>query len=400
MPTELLVAIVAAFGLGGLLLAFLVIAFLLPDKAQWWGEIIWSAISKIWRGGNRKAVQLGVQSRLNAFAIEAAGELGRGEPTQVKIEWAPPKEEPSHFFADGRLVVRLHEHQHQDRNLMNASMFFISQTLVRRAKRYLPKRRARSVDLYAVDRLLTRTAPPAADLLHEEVMGPECDADHELGQLLVDYQRMDRINAFFPVFVRELNYLAHKVVVRPHGDQLVNDVNDLHRFLIRYSDRIIGQEINMEVQGRFLRCAVMIVALAVRRELGDRAPYVRRLRRLAAAGHETVYLIGSAVKENVAFMRGIAQEFVRESGWSDVDQRQFPTVLHGRDGSDFQSRNLLIVLRTNAPRDYIGEVEEIAEPSEVPALARVDVEAASAPDKRDSGPGSPEGNGKMQGDAR
>lgn len=368
MPTELLVALVAAFGIGGLLLALLIVAFLNPDKAERWGEMIWSVISKLWRGGNRKAVQLGVQSSLNAFSIEAAGQMGRGEPTRVKVEWAPENEEPSHFFSDGRLVMRLHEHQHQDRNVMTASLFFVSQTLVRRAKRYLPKKRARSLDLYAVDRLLTRTSPSAADLLHEEVMGPECDADRELGDLLVDYQRIDRINAFFPIFVRELNYLAHKVVVKPQGGQLVIDVNELHRFLIRYSDRVLGHDIRMEVQGRFLRCAVMIIALAIRREIGDRTPYVRRLRRLAAAGYETVYLVGSAGADNVEFMRRIAREFTLGSGWSEVDQRQYPVILHGRDGNDIPSDNLLIVLRTNVPRDYVGFAEEVEEPSEVPGM--------------------------------
>jgi hypothetical protein len=252
---------------------------------------------------------------------------------------------------------------------MISSMFFASQMLVRRAKLYLPKKRARSIDLYAVDRLLTRTAPAAADLLHEEVMGPECDADRELGDLLVDYQRIDRINAFFPVFLRELDYLAHKVIVKPRGGQLVNDVNELHRFLVRYSDRRIGELMRLEVQGRFLRCAVMIVALAVRREVGDRGPYVRRLQHLAAAGHETLYLIGSAARENLDFMRAIARDCARDSGWSEVDQRQYPVVLHQSDGTDRNDRSLLIVLRTNVPRDYVGEADEVVQAEEVPTPA-------------------------------
>lgn len=375
MPgAALAVALIAVLGLGGVLLILIIVAFLHPDQSQRWGEILWALIGRLWGGGKRKAVQLGVQSRLNAFAIEVAGAVG-GEPRQVKIEWAPAAEEPNHFFADGRLVVRLHPHVRQDRNLMVSSMFFVSQYLVRRAKRYLPKKRARSMDLYAVDRLLTRTAPAAADLLHEEVMGPECDADGELGDLLVDYQRIDRINAFFPVFVRELNYLAHKVVVKPRGGQLVNDVNELHRFLVRYSDRVLGQQMPLEVQGRFLRCAVMIVALAERRVLGDREPYVRRLRHLAAAGHETLYLIGSAGRENVAFMRAIARDFISESGWSEVDQRQYPVVLHRSDGTEMNERNLLIVLRTNVPRDYVGEADEVVEAGDMAPVASAEFDS-------------------------
>jgi hypothetical protein len=376
MPGEaLLVALISAFGLVGVLITLLVIGFLHPEKAHQWAEILWALIAKVHRGGNRQAVKYGVQSRLTAFAIEVASEAGQGEPTQVKVEWAPTEERPNQFMADGRLVVRLHPHEHQDRNDMISSLLFISHILVRRAKIYLPKKRARSVDLYAADRLLTRTSPSAADLLHEEIMGPECDADRELGDLLVDYQKIDRVNGFFPVFIRELNYLAGKVVVKPRGEQLVNDVNELHRFLVRYSDRIVGKEMPLEVQGRFLRCAVMIVARSFKRELGDRAPFVKYLRRLATAGHETIYLIGSAVRENTEFMRAIARDFRNQSGWTEVDQRTYPAVLHRADGTDSKVRNLLVVLRTNAPRDYVGEAEEVPQPTDVPSLAAVDTDA-------------------------
>jgi hypothetical protein len=109
--------------------------------------------------------------------------------------------------------------------------------------------------------------------------------------------------------------------------------------LIGYSDRVLGRDIPMEVQGRFMRCSVMIVALAIRRETGDRGPYVRRLRMLASAGYETVYLVGGAGADNVTFMRGIARDFIRESGWSEVDQRQYPVILHSRDGEDIRSHN-------------------------------------------------------------
>lgn len=374
MPTALLVALVATFGVAGLLVGLVIIAYLNPDKAQRWAEIGWAFLSRFYSGANRQAVRFGVQSRLTAFSIEAASETGLGEPTDVRVEWAPPDEKPNQFMADGRVVIRLHAHEHQDRNLVTASLLFISHTLVRRAKKYLPKRRARSIDLYATDRLLTRTAPAAADLLHEEVMGPECDADHEMADLLVEYQRMDRVNTFFPVFVRELNYLAGKVVVKPRGDQLVRDVNELHRFLVRYSDRIVGSAGNWEVQGRFLRCAVVIIATSLKRELGDREPFVAYVQKVAAAGHETIYLIGNARPENADFMKAVARDFRERSGWTEVDQRTYPALLHHADGTDETVRNLLIVLRTNRTRDYVGEAEEVQEPLDVPSLEAVDAE--------------------------
>lgn len=193
--------------------------------------------------------------------------------------------------------------------------------------------------------------------------------------LLVDYQRMDRqINAFFPIFIRELNYLAQKVVVKPRDEQLVSDVKALHQFLVDYSDRAVGEDMPLQVQGRFLRCAVMIIAKSYGRKRGDRGPYVRYLRQLSRARHETIYLVGSAAHENGEFMQEIARDFAHESGWTEVDRREYPVILHYSDGTDEKALNLLIVLRSNQGRDYVGEAEEVEVPEDVPTLAAVEAE--------------------------
>lgn len=373
MDEKLLALLLGAFGGAGLVIAIGIHLFNNPDKVQRWAEMFWSVVSRVHTGSKRRAVQHGVQARLTNFAVDLAHETGRPRATPVTVQWAPVDEAPNHFFDENRVVIRLHSQERQDRNVMTASLFYVSDTLVRRAKRYLSKRQARSVDLYAVDRLLTQSAPGAADLLHEEVLGPECDADKELADLLVEYQRIDRrINAFFPIFIRELNYLAHKVVVKPKGGELMKDVNTLHRFLVRLSDRTVGEPIGMGVEGRFLRCAVMIVAQTAKRLIGDRGPYVKHLRALNTAGHETVYMIGAASRENRSFMDGIADEFCRESGWSEVDRRAYPVVLRYADASEKKVRNLLIVLRSNQARDYVGEAAEVEPPTDIPTLADVE----------------------------
>ena len=373
MDDKILALLIGVFGGGGVVLAVAIHLFNNPDKAQRWAEMFWAVVAKVHAGSKRRVVQYGVQSRLTSFAADLASETGRARATPVNIQWAGVDEPANHFFDENRVVIRLHSQERQDRNLMTASLFYVSDTLVRRAKRYLSKRQARSVDLYAVDRLLTRTAPAAADLLHEEVLGPECDSDHELADLLVEYQRIDRrINAFFPVFVRELNYLAQKVVVKPKGGELMSDVHALHRFLVQLADRHVGEEIPMTVQGRFLRCAVVIIARSAKRLIGDRRPYLRHLRALNAAGHETIYLVGAASRDNEQFMGAIASDFVSETGWTEVDRREFPVLLRYRDQPDRRARNLLIVLRSNQSRDYVGEAAEVEAPEEIPTLAEVE----------------------------
>ena len=358
---QLLVALVAVIGTPiAVIVVLFIVTFQNPDKAQHWAEMIWTLVSKVHQSGRRRAVQYGVQSRLTYFAADLAKETGAGRATPVVVEWAQPDESPSSFLADNRVVIRLHSRERQDRNLMISSMFFVSDTLVRRAKRFLSKRQARSIDLYAVDRLLTKTAPAAADLLHEEVMGPACDADRELARLIIEYQQIDRrTSMFFPVFVRELNYLAQKVVVQGGSRELIADVKLLHDFLLRYSERTIGEDMPPQVQGRYLKCAIMIVAKSIKRDIGDTRPYVRYLEDLSRAGHETIYMVGSGALGNRDFMQAISDEFAKKSGWREVERRRYQATLKRSDGADNREASLLIVLRSNEAREYVGIAEAV-----------------------------------------
>jgi hypothetical protein len=369
----IIAAFLALVGVVGVAVAIVLVGiylgFMNPDKTERWAELLYALFARFNRGANRRAVKHGTQARMDAFSTGLAKEIGQTHATKVDIQWTGPDEEPNHFFADKRLVIRLHAHERQDRNDVTSSMFIVSQTLVRRAKRFLSKTQARSIDLFAVDRQLTRLAPSAADLFHEEILGPEVDADPELGQLLIEYQRIDKVKAFFPVFIRELNYLGQKVVVRPRNESLIDDVKHLQRFLCRYSDRKIGEEIEMGVHGKYLRCAVMIVAKTVKRELGNPAPYVAYLNRLENGGYETVYLVGSTEFGNREFINGIVREFLTQSGWSMVDRRDYNTILHDHDGFDREVPNMLIVLRSNQLKDYVGEAAEIDAFDEPPRIA-------------------------------
>jgi hypothetical protein len=352
------------YGFGGALLVIVIVVILNPDKAERWAELGWAVASRVWRGADRQAVRHGLRSRVNGFAKAIAELTGSPEQTEVDVQWAEPNEEIAHFFKDNRLVMRLHPHERQDRNLVTASLLLVSQTLVRRSKRLLSKRQARSVDLYAVDRLLV-SREPARALFHEEILGPESDIDPELATLIDQYRRMDRANLFFPVYVRELRYLGQKILVKPRDGRIIKEVKELVEFLVQYSERRLGEHSTLELQGRLLRCAIMIVAMAVKREIGDPGPYVRRLKALEMAGYETVYLVGSSGTENAEFMSTIAAQFCHGSTWGIVDRRTYSAKLKVED-TFTPVDNLLLTLRTPTPSDDIGELDLVEADGELP----------------------------------
>jgi hypothetical protein len=360
-----LLPILLTLGPLGLAIGVVAFVFLNPDKAARWGEILWALIARVWKAKDRRAVQLGLQSRMNSFSRRISSQTGRDDFTPVQVGWTEPNESVRHFYADDRLVIRLHRHERQDRNLVTASMLFVSQTLVRRAKTFLSKKQAQSIDLFGVDWLLADT-PSAKVLFREEVLAPEVDRSPDVGLLILRYRSIDAAGAFFPVFVRELNYLGQRVVVRPRNEHLVVDVQRLTEFLERYSNRVLGERVPLEVQGTSLRCAIVIVAQYQKREAGLLGNYVHRLRTLALAGNETLYLVGPASAENTRFMTDIASRFVADGGWVRVGRQRYRARLRTTGNTETLQDTLLIILRSGRVTDVVGEVHEVPPPDDLP----------------------------------
>lgn len=346
--SELLPLVLALGPIGILLFA---VGYLIanPDKAYRWSEIFWALARKIWKAGDRRAVQHGLQGRVDRFARELATETGRQQPPPIKVQWTDEAEEQRHFFEDNRLVVRVHRYERQDRNLVTASLLYVSETMAKRAKRFLSKSQARATDLYAVDKLLAQ-APPARELFHEEIMGVEADASEKIHDLIEQFQRMDQASLFFPVYVRELNHLGRKVVIRPRDERLIVDVEALITMLVNFAERVVGEEGELVRIGNELRCAIMIIAKRIKRELGDIGPYARHLDELARKGIETTYLIGSGDRENHEFMDQVAEHFCTSRGWRRAGDRTYTGTINvpSRSGDSVERRpatTYLIVLR-------------------------------------------------------
>ena len=336
--------LVLALGPAALLLVVVFYLLANPDKAQRWGEILWSLYAKVRRSGDRRAVRLGVQSRLLEFGRDLERETGRAR-VETGIEWIDPAQSPEGFFKDGRLVVRLHEHERQDRNIVVASMLLVSNTLVRRAKHLISQTQARAVDLYAVDRLLAKE-PHSKDLFHEEHLGPALDKDKSLRDLVASCGVLDRSCLFFPILIRELNHLGHEVTIRPRDERIITDVTRLFGFLETYANRTVGDDLTLlNFEGSVLKCSIVMVAKLQKRLSGATHPYVKRLLTRANGGDRSLYIIGSADSDNAAFVDSIEQDFLTRAPWTRVDRRVIRTPLRRTDGSTVAVDSLLLCLR-------------------------------------------------------
>jgi hypothetical protein len=376
---SLIVPLFALFG-GAAIVALIV--FLNPDKVEQWIALGWKLIDMVFRRGKKAYITHDVQGRVNEFARELNKEAPHCQAVGIKLEWVETSSEAQNFIRNGRLVVRMHRDDDNNRNFVNASMIFVSKALLPKAKRYLSPTQRESVDLFVGKKLFEAHKPEVVDVFFDEHFSPRALSSDKMQGLLDDYSAIDRMGIFFCVYVRELAFLGEKVFFGPRTDQIIVEVSDLVSFLRGFADREVGTQVPLELRGAYCRSGIMIVALRFKRELGDTSPYVKRVGLLLDTKLEQIYLLGSAEPDNKEFIEAIAKEASARFGLAIVDRRSFRAAIRMPGGERREVTSHLVVLRSpNVRRVYDKEYQDEfvvqATTSEIPI---VEADSAGAGD--------------------
>lgn len=349
------VKVLLAGGAVGIVLVAIYVIYMTPDRAAVWGSWLWRLGATIFHRVDKKAVALHLEGRFNGMSTVLAGRAHAERAPGVKVQWVDKGETANQFIQQDRLVLRLEPHKNRDRNFVHGGMLVIAATFAVRGKRLLSQTQRRGVDLHAARSLFELASPSVANLFYEDILGPELDRDAKLVELAETLDRLDRAGLFFSVAHQELVWLGRRVYVSPRDGTLAIEAHDFFEFLARYAERPVGDEsIPLSFQGRYFKCAIVIVARTVRRQEGDITPWVSFARSRADAGAEAIYLVGSAISENRAFMDQIAANLCGSNltHWAEQFREEYPSELVGPDGKVGNVRNYMISLRTRRPTRY------------------------------------------------
>ncbi len=358
--------IVALIGGGLLVLAVVVFIYWTPDKAAVWGSWIFRLIALVFRRVDKRAVALHLEGRFNGMSSGLARRSHSDRAQGVRVQWVGTGETPHHFIEQNRLVLRLEPHRNRDRNFVHGGMFVIAATFAVRGKRLLSITQRRAVDLHAARTMFELASPTVANLFYEDIFGPEVDRDAELAEIAQTLDRLDRAGLFFSIVTQELVWLGRRVFVAPRDGSLVLEAHWFFEFLARYAERAVGDDATpLTFTGRYIQCAIVIVAKSHRRQVGDITPWVEFSRNLASAGAEAIYLIGSASDENRNFMDKIAANLCGShlTDWAELFRESYPSELVGPTGAVSKVESYMISLRTSRPVRY----ERLPVSEDVPA---------------------------------
>ncbi|MBN1396440.1 MAG: hypothetical protein JXA06_00235 [Bacteroidetes bacterium] len=272
-----------------------------PEKLEKWGSIIASLVSKVIKNVDYYATKLEIQSCVNSYVTSLEDTTTTHFP-RISIRWtARGKDEI--VWEEGNAIIVMHDRNHHNKNLIHAAYLFTSEALLKKSERHLSKAQKTSLDMFSTKLILGKENKAAVEQFMREYVVPAIDRNDVIRGFIHQYVHIERMGVFFPILIQELTYLGSKVFLSKPSREVIDEVKSIVNFLENFSQREVGDTNTVDTfVGKYMRCAIRIVASKTVRERGNITWHKERVNQVVKNNLENIYLIGSSESKNRRFM--------------------------------------------------------------------------------------------------
>ncbi|MBF6613845.1 MAG: hypothetical protein IVW55_12025 [Chloroflexi bacterium] len=356
---EALKAIGLAIGVGAgisgwALLVYVVITiFKNPDKVDLWRALFYRmlmAFGSMFKSAHKQYVRYDLQGRVNEFARALSKEAPYLATTKVKVEYVGTETTRESFLKDDEVILRLRSNDRNERNFVHGACLITAACLLHKTRRYMAKTQREAVELYVVTKLLQREKPSVVNIYLEEYLHPKWgDGNTKIAKHYAAYDRLDKGALFFPVFLRELDFLGNKVFGGPRKGQIQAEISALIEFLDKVAQRKVGDEGDLEFNREYCRVGIVIVGRSAKIAASGAKAWVKYIRNNLEPHHtETIYLVGAP--ENKGVIDEVCDAF-------DGTYERYHSSIHdiemkASDGTLLKRKRYIVILRVHGINVY------------------------------------------------
>lgn len=273
---------------------WIIIYFLLnPEKFEILSSYFYKLLSYVNSRFQKKYVKYDLQGRINDFVKQLSKELPMASNGKFKIKYVGDEIEKGAFLEEGSVILRLKKEDPEDLNFVHGSYMYVSESMLRKSKRYISEPQKKAVDLFTCSKLIEKEKPRVIEYFVDNYLFPYTqDADSKVSSYLSEFSKISDANLYFPILIQELEYLGEKVFGKRKDTSIVAEVNKLIEILKDFSDRKIGQDDgDLNLIGSYCRFGIVIIGKPSKLEWSIN-PYVNYIRKnLESKNVETIYML-------------------------------------------------------------------------------------------------------------
>lgn len=315
-----------------------------PDKFEKWLSILYKFFRFVCDKAEYKYVKYTVQSYINGFIVSIKKDVPNLNVENVKLGWVDGNTTADQFIKNDQLVLRMHKSRNDNRNVVHATVAFVSCALLHKAKRYIADYQKKTIDLFATTKILEEGHSEFLSDFVDLYLADAMDND-KINDMFSKFEDIHKVKMFFPVFVNELNFLGEKVFARSVRKQIVYDeVSSLCSFLYCYSNRKKSEDVQSDYTGQYARFAIRIVGKKGKIQNVGSSIYVKNIISIDDSV-ETIYLLGDLT--NKTFIKGVVDDVIKIKPYHIYNHKEYKCTIKDSNGDDMPVNTYLVVLRSN-----------------------------------------------------
>jgi transcription antitermination factor NusA-like protein len=300
--------------------AFIVVVTYLvlnPAKVDQWASLIYRFLSFVGAvvGVFKERLERGrIAADIQAVINTAGQELSKQSPGAlahlVRIDWASVAQAEA-YLEQGEVIVRLDRHANQDRNIVVATLTYVSKGLLPRARMYVDRTLMRATDFTVAKRIFASArASGAPEYFVTHVLEPAIKGSAQLGKDAALLDELESVGFFSRIYLGEIRELGDRIQPAIPTERIHGEVRAFAEFLYRIATKARDEDVPLQYEGARLKVSIPLVArAAVLEEYGLRA-HLRRIERLLREGFDSIYINGWG-EPNVTSVRMLLRRAVK-----------------------------------------------------------------------------------------
>lgn len=236
-----------------------------------------------------------------------------------------------------------------NRNVVNATVAFVSSALLMKAKKYIANYQREAIDLFATTRILQHEdAKLVADFV--ELYLAEALENAKVNEMYAKFDDIDKVGLFFPVFITEMTFLGEKVFGKARNNAATyEEVNNLSNFLRLFANRKADDKTVTDFEGTHCKFTIRIMGKRDKISKDQKHIYIKDLTEVSKRV-ETLYIVGH--RANSSFIDDVVRQSLTSIPYYVFNKYDYESTIKKKDGTDIQVNSHLVVLRNQKAKVF------------------------------------------------
>lgn len=274
-----------------------------PEKLEKLFALFFGLFSRSFHWAELRHISNELQSEINTSINEINGEAGENVLVdKVKIKFSKNLTHDA-FIENNEVIVRMDYHQNKKRNLVIATLNYVSKGAIPYARHYIGHDISKSVDMVLTKKIIKRDKDAIGYFLSEVY-------DNEIEEIKLLYKNLEEIDEtgfFTRIFLTELKqigirYFPRATILKP----IIEECIDFLEFLSTVANKEPGENVDLKFRGHLIGVGLALVGnihtISIHRSL----PYEKWISSyIKDSSLKRIYILAAGDKKDDIFISAV-----------------------------------------------------------------------------------------------